>query len=147
MAYFKLNTDGTIQSRTTNPDGTWIKLELLETKIDGTLHTYYLPDMVDGKYVPDRVKEQELIDTKALEDVDKARTKAMLDGLDYKGTVVSFTKNDGDGLVQVKSGFELGITDTVIHFDNGAKMPINVLDFPDFALWFVTERNKFFVGV
>lgn len=88
----------------------------------------------------DKAKEIDFVEA------DKARDKAMLDGLDYNGTVVSFTKNDGDGLIQVKNAFEMGLTDTIIHFDNGSKLPMNVLNFPDFALWFVTERNKFFVG-
>lgn len=65
-----------------------------------------------------------------------------LNGADYQ---VSFTKDDGDGLVQVKSAFELGLTNTNIHFENGTVMPINAADFPDFALWFVNQRNGFFV--
>jgi len=114
----------------------WVKCELDK---NGQPYTKYLGD---GK--PDLVKEQALLDAKVLEEADKARSKAMLDGVDYNGTVVSLTKSDGDGLVQVKSGFELGLTDTVIHFENGAKLPMNVADFPEFALWFVNERNKFF---
>lgn len=59
---------------------------------------------------------------------------------------VSFTKNDGDGLVQVKASFELGQTETVIHFDNGTNMPIKAEEFLDFATWFVNKRNIFFIG-
>lgn len=33
-----------------------------EQNIDAGYYTYYLPDMVDGKYLPDEVKEQEAID-------------------------------------------------------------------------------------
>ena len=65
-----------------------------------------------------------------------------LDGIDYQ---ISFTKDDGDGLVQVKSAFELGLTSTTIHFDNGTKMPITSAEFGAFAAWFVTMRNEFFV--
>ena len=142
MGYYKLNTDNTIQSRSKQVDDTWLPLSGLETKEDGSYYDYYKQDGT-----PDLIKEQELLDAKELEDADKARTQAMLNGANYNGTVVSLTKDDGDGLVQVKSGFELGLTDTVIHFENGAKLPMTVAEFPAFALWFVNERNKFFVGV
>lgn len=65
-----------------------------------------------------------------------------LNGIDYK---VSFTKDDGDGMVQVKNGFDLGLESTVIHFDSGTKMPISSSAFLAFAKWFVVERNKFFI--
>lgn len=64
-----------------------------------------------------------------------------LNGTDYQ---VSFTKDDGDGVVQVKSAFDLGLTSTTIHFDNGTKLPITIEDFPIFATWFVERRNSFF---
>ena len=78
-----------------------------------------------------------------------ARSSAMLEGdvytlngIDYK---VSFTKDDGDGLMQVKAAFELGLTATTIHFANGTNMPITAAEFLPFAEWFVTKRNEFFV--
>lgn len=74
------------------------------------------------------------------------RKQRMLEGLDYKGYIISLTKDDGDGLVQVKNGFALGLTNTVIHFENGTKMPITADVFQEFASWFVNERNKFFGG-
>lgn len=67
-----------------------------------------------------------------------------LNGIDY---LVSFSKDDGDGLIQVKNAFEMGLTNTIIHFDNGTKMPITSTDFSEFALWFIHKRNEFFVGV
>ena len=76
---------------------------------------------------------------------DELRDEAMLQGAEYNGYQISFTKDDGDGLMQVKTAFELGLTETVIHFDCGTKMPMRAEDFKDFALWFVSERNKFFV--
>jgi hypothetical protein len=79
------------------------------------------------------------------------RDNAMLAGSAYtlNGTVyqVSLTANDGNGMMQVKAGFDMGLSNTNIHFDNGTIVPIAVADFPAFAQWFVTERNKFFVGV
>ena len=65
-----------------------------------------------------------------------------LAGVDYR---VSFTKDDGDGLMQVKSAFELGLASTIIYFANGAKMPIAAEEFEAFAVWFVNKRNEFFV--
>ena len=65
-----------------------------------------------------------------------------IDGTEYQ---ISFTKDDGDGLVQVKSAFELGVTITTIHFENGTKMPITSAEFSAFAAWFVQKRNEFFV--
>ncbi len=79
----------------------------------------------------------------------EARKMEMLEGDIYTlgGTEyqVSFTKDDGDGLMQVKSAFELGLTSTTIHFENGTKMLISAAEFGAFAAWFVTKRNGFFV--
>jgi hypothetical protein len=72
------------------------------------------------------------------------RIESMLTGEDYKGYMVSFTSDDGNGLVQVKTAFELGLTETNIHFSNGTVMPMTSEDFPEFALWFVEKRNSFF---
>ena len=77
----------------------------------------------------------------------KARKKAMLAGKDYQGYQASFTKDDGNGLIQVGAAFDMGITNTVMHFENGTKMPITATEFAGFAAWFVAERNNFFVVV
>ncbi len=66
-----------------------------------------------------------------------------LNDVDYQ---VPFMKDDADGLLQVKAAFDLGVTDTVIYFTNGTKMPITATEFMDFAVWFVNKRNSFFVG-
>lgn len=65
----------------------------------------------------------------------------VLNGVEY---LISFTKDDGDGMVQVKNGFELGLSSTNIHFDCGTVLPITKEEFPAFALWFVNKRNSFF---
>ena len=118
-----------------------------------------------GEFVPDGFtvyenEPQELVDALALEkqeqeeqalklEQSKARDEAMLAGVTYKindtDYQVSFTKEDGDGLVQVKSAFELGLTQTTIHFSNGTKMPISSSERLEFALWFVNKRNEFFL--
>lgn len=88
--------------------------------------------------------EEELEEAEALQ-LEAQRKQLMLAGANYNGYQVSLTKDDGDGLVQVKSGFELGLTNTTIHFKNGTKMSITAEDFPEFVLWFVNKRNKFFI--
>ena len=66
-----------------------------------------------------------------------------LNNVDYQ---VPFMKDDAYGVLQVKSAFDLGITNTVIYFTNGTKMPIQASEFMDFAVWFANKRNSFFVG-
>ena len=66
-----------------------------------------------------------------------------LNGVDYQ---VPFMKDDADGVLQVKSAFDLGVTNTIIHFTNGTKMPITSSEFMEFAVWFANKRNSFFVG-
>lgn len=81
----------------------------------------------------------------ALTAVTSAERKAkMLEGEDYNGTIVSFTKEDGDGLVQAKLAFELGIESTNLKFENGNTLPITKEEFTDFAIWFASKRNQFF---
>ena len=65
-----------------------------------------------------------------------------IDGTEYQ---ISFTSEDGNGLTQVKSAFDLGVEATTIYFLNGTKMPITSAEFGAFAVWFVQKRNEFFV--
>jgi len=65
-----------------------------------------------------------------------------LNGVSYN---VPITSEDAVGLLQVKAAFELGVTETNLKFSNNVVMPITSAEFPDFAVWFTTERNKFFV--
>ena len=106
--------------------------------------------MAEGNTPEPEYTEAEL-DAIAKEQADirakEQRAAAMLEGdiyrlagVDYR---VSFTKDDGDGLMQVKAAFELGLTATNIHFANGTNMPIAATEFEAFALWFVTKRNGF----
>lgn len=94
-------------------------------------------EKVDWKTPEEIVQEVEL---KQKEE----RKNLMLQGSIYNGYRISFTKDDGDGVVQVKSAFEMGLSSTVIHFECGTNMPINADEFNEFGLWFVIERNKFF---
>lgn len=65
-----------------------------------------------------------------------------IDGIEYK---ISFTSEDGNGMMQVRTAFDLGVEATTIHFENGTKMPITSVEFGAFAAWFVQKRNEFFV--
>ena len=95
------------------------------------------------KPTPEQVAQNEAAQAKA------ERAAAMLsgapytlDGIEYK---ISFTSEDGNGLTQVKSAFDLGVEATTIYFSNGTKMPITSVEFGAFAAWFAQKRNEFFV--
>lgn len=92
-------------------------------------------------------QEQEAL--KKIEEDKKSRASTMLAGavytIDSKDYIISFTKDDGDGLIQVKSAFEIGLSATTIHFENGTKLPITGEEFLPFSLWFVNKRNEFFL--
>lgn len=72
-------------------------------------------------------------------------------GIDYtnlSGDVhkVSLTTEDANGLVQVKTAFEFGITETNFECSNGTIVPIkSIEDLLHLGEFVVTERNKFFV--
>jgi len=113
----------------------------IEVDIDGNITKH------EDAPIIQRTKEE--IEAENIAEAKRARNKAMLDGALYNidGTPykVSFTKNDGDGLMQVKSAFEMGLSSTVIHFENGTMMPINASEFLQFSVWFVNKRNEFFI--
>ena len=95
------------------------------------------------KPTPEQVAQNERAEAKA------ARLSAMLsgvpyplDGVEYQ---ISFTSDDGNGLLQVKAAFDLGVEATNIHFENGTIMPITAGEFSAFAAWFVAKRNEFFI--
>lgn len=125
------------------PDAQWICKE----------DTYETLEMLDENIKPSIVEledtwsfiQKDKIEQNQKIEASKVRDEAMLKGFAYNGIDISVTKDDGDGMVQVKASFELGLTSTVIHFANGSKLPMTAEEFPDFALQFVTERGKFFV--
>lgn len=97
-----------------------------------------------GKEVMPKYTQAELDEIAKIEAND-LRDKAMLTGVDYQGSMISLTEVDGNGMLQVKAAFEMGLAATTIHFKNGTKLAMTATAFPAFALWFVTERNRFFV--
>lgn len=82
-------------------------------------------------------------------------TKTRLDrknpGIDYtnlSGDIykVSLTNDDANGLIQVKTAFEMGITETNFYFENGTVVPLKSIDDLLHLGQFISiERNKFFL--
>mgnify|MGYP000225742784 CR=1 FL=1 len=124
---------------------TFRKGDILEVKEyhDGRYGARGLPREKKRKPTPEQIAESESAKATA------ERAAAMLsgapytiDGTDYQ---ISFTADDGNGVTQVKTAFELGLPDTTIYFSNGTKMPITSVEFGAFAAWFAQKRNEFFV--
>ena len=78
----------------------------------------------------------------------EAEREAKNTGLPYldTGITVPFTNEDAMGVLQVKAGFEMGLTSTVLYLSNGSKLPLTDTEFPDFSLWFMTNRSEFFTA-
>ncbi len=119
---------------------------------------YYVSDS-DGARYKDEVEEwikkggvveaqysKEELEAQAVRKNKEERAVAMLEGKKYKDCMVSFTKEDGDGITQIKNAFDLGLKKTTIHFKNGNKLPMSEKEFTKFSVWFVNERNNFFIS-
>jgi len=66
-----------------------------------------------------------------------------LDGTIYK---IPLTKEAQDIVTTVSlSILNNAFNETILKFDNGVSMPINDIQWADFARWFSIERNKLFV--
>jgi len=120
--------------------------------IDGKLKLPSNLDISEIIVVNDLSITQDELEAKVKEleaecEAEQATKKQKTEGKLYPDTeyTVSFTKDDAMGMLQVKAAFELGLTETIIEFSNGTKMPMKADDFADFAKWFVIERNSFFV--
>ena len=72
-------------------------------------------------------------------------------GIDYTNLEdqvykVSLTNDDANGLIQVKTAFEMGITETNFYFENGTVVPLKSIDDLLHLGQFISiERNKFFL--
>ena len=87
--------------------------------------------------------------------IEQEETKARSDrknlGIEYTNLnnevyIVSLTNEDANGLIQVKTAFEMGITETNFECSNGTIVPIKSLeDLLHLGEFVVTERNKFFL--
>jgi hypothetical protein len=89
------------------------------------------------------IKEQELSKQKEL--ISKQKIK----GVDYKYNdniyKISLTTQDQNGLNAIKSALELGLEYTNFNFENGTIFKITTDNFKELALFFVKERNKFYI--
>ena len=89
------------------------------------------------------IKQQELFKQKEL------ISKQKSEGVDYKYNdkiyKISLTTQDQNGLNAVKSALELGIEYTNFNFENGTIFKITTDNFKELALFFVKERNKFYI--
>jgi hypothetical protein len=83
QGYYKLNTDGTIQSRSKQPNESWLSLDSLEVTESGEYYKYYNQDGT-----PDVSKIAELEATQAIEAF-KAQRQEAVDNLEvtYEGTI------------------------------------------------------------
>ena len=91
----------------------------------------------------DFIKEQELFKQKQL------IAKQKSEGVDYKYNdniyKISLTTQDQNGLNAVKSALELRLEYTNFNFENGTIFKITKDNFKELALFFVKERNKFYI--
>ena len=98
----------------------------------------------------------ELNNTPSAEELQKqAKAKAIYDrkyvGTEYANIsdeiyIVSLTNDDANGLIQVKTAFEMGISETNFYFENGTVIPLKSIDDLLHLGQFVSiERNKFFL--
>ena len=153
MEEIKINPLAEIKSVKVSGNGYLLNGTMSVPMADGNREYELIKLWLEGGNTPEPEFSEEELEAIAKEQANseakEQRAAAMLEGdiyplagVDYR---VSFTKDDGDGLMQVKSAFELGLASTIIYFANGAKMPITAEEFEAFAVWFVNKRNEFFV--
>ena len=102
MGYYKLNTDGTIQSRSKQVDDTWLPLSELETKEDGSYYKYYNQDGT-----PDLVKEQADIDAKAKQEAEAIKDEQLKKLTVTIGSGKVFYA-DAESRIDLRDAIELG---------------------------------------
>ena len=82
----------------------------------------------------------------------QSETKAIYDkkyvGIEYTNLndevyIVSLSNDDANGLIQVRTAFEMGITETKFYFENGTVVPLkSVDDLLHLGQFVSVERNK-----
>lgn len=116
-------------------------------KVDFKLGDEITFDMSKEQYTKEQLetqkKEEELFKQKQL------ISKQKVEGVDYKYNdniyKISLTTQDQNGLNAVKSALELGLEYTNFNFENGTIFKITKDNFRELALFFVKERNKFYI--
>jgi hypothetical protein len=77
--------------------------------------------------------------------IEKAKKEGAVYNLNGVNYTISLTSDDAVGLMQIKTAFDLGVTNTVLHCVNGTKVPLTPPDLMPLAQWFTQKRNQFFV--
>jgi hypothetical protein len=77
--------------------------------------------------------------------IEKAKKEGAVYNLNGVNYTISLTSDDAVGLMQIKTAFDLGVTNTVLHCANGTKVPLTPPDLMPLAQWFTQKRNQFFV--
>lgn len=117
----------------------------LELDENGNRYQKYSKTLKGGILLKDDdfIKEQELFEQKQL------ISKQKREGVEYKYNdkiyKISLTAQDQNGLNAVKSGLELGLEYTNFNFENGTIFKITKDNFRELALFFVKERNKYYI--
>lgn len=117
----------------------------LELDKNGNRYQKYSKIVKDGVLLKDDdfIKQQELFKQKEL------ISKQKKEGVEYKYNdniyKISLTTQDQNGLNAVKSALELGLEYTNFNFENGTIFKITKDNFRELALFFVKERNKFYI--
>jgi hypothetical protein len=116
-------------------------------KVEFKLGDEITSDMSKEQYTKEQIetqkKEQELFKQKEL------ISKQKIEGVEYKHNdkiyKISLTTQDQNGLNAIKSALELGLEYTNFNFENGTIFKITKDNFRELALFFVKERNKFYI--
>ena len=128
-----------------------IHLEIPTPKIEVTDTAWQEALSINANFYDGKVfsyKEPTLTD-------EEIATKAIYDkkyvGIEYTNLTdevykVSLTNDDANGLIQVKTAFEFGVTETIFECSNGTIVPIKSLeDLLHLGQFVSIERNKFFL--
>jgi len=95
------------------------------------------------------LKDDEFIKQQELSKQKQMISKQKREGVEYKYNdniyKISLTTQDQNGLNAVKSALELGLECTNFNFENGTIFKITTDNFKELALFFVKERNKFYI--
>jgi hypothetical protein len=124
----KVSTDtlNTLMEKTKKSDNEFSPFAgLMGSILDLTTFEY---EDISGEYLIERMKKEGAI--------------YILNDVNYK---ISLTSDDAVGLMQIKTAFDLGVTNTVLHCANGTKVPLTPPDLMPLAQWFTQKRNQFFV--
>ena len=103
--------------------------------------------LAEGNIPEPEFTEEELLkqlETKAI--YDKKYVGIEYTNLNDEVYKVSLTNDDANGLIQVKTAFEMGITETNFYYENGTVVPLaSIDDLLHLGQFISIERTKFFL--